>query len=201
MPTPIRSIAPKFSRMMAFLLVTAGIAACATPPAPQYPELRFTHLPAITLGVANIKVVDARPTTSAPNHVEARMPRPPAEALRNWAQDRLRATGTSGTAVFTIEEAEVVETDLKTMSGVKGAFTNEQAERYDGKVKASLRIEGLPNAEAYASATVNHSQTLAENATINDREDLWFEMSEKLLQAFDPAMSNSIRQHLGEYLR
>lgn len=190
------------ARLSVLLLVAVAIAGCATPPPPQYPELRFTHLPPIVIGVAKIEIVDARPSASDANHVEGRMPRPPADALRNWAQDRLQANGVSGVAVFTIEEASVVEADLKTMGGIKGAFTNEQAERYSGQVRASLRLENVPRVtQAYATAAVDRSQTVAENATVNDREQVWFDLTEALMKGFDPAMSASIRQHLGDYVR
>lgn len=189
-------------RVAALLIVAFAVASCATQPPPQFPELRFTHLPPITIGVAKIQIVDARNAASSGNHVEARMPRSPADAVRNWAQDRLQANGVSGVAIFTIEDASVVETNLKTTGGIKGAFTNDQAERYDGRIRATLRLENVPRVtQAYADAAVEHSQTIAENATINDREQVWFDLTEALMKAFDPAMSTSIRQHLADYVR
>jgi len=130
------------------------------------------------------------------------MPRPPSEAMRNWAQDRLKANGVSGTAIFTIEEASVVGADLATTPGIKGAFTNDQAERYQLRIRATLKLEGVPRVnQAFADTSVDRSQTVAENATINDREQIWFDMTESSMQEFNKTMEASIRQHLADFVR
>lgn len=191
-----------FSRMATLGVLAVVLSACATPPAPQFPELRYSHMSPITLGVAEIKIVDAETSTLNGTHVESRMPQSPAQAMRAWAEDRLRASGVSGVAIFTIEEATTVGTDLKPMGGVKGAFTTEQLERYDARVRATLRLEGVPRvSEAFAQAGVDRSQTLSENATINDREQMWFDLTEAVMKDFDPAMEASIRKHLADFVR
>lgn len=194
--------APALRRFAALILVTAGLVACATPQPPQFPELRFTHLEPITIGVANIEIREAGTQTLTGVHVEGRMPRPPVQAMRNWAQDRLQGNGVSGTAIFTVEEASVVGVDLATTPGIKGAFTNDQAERYDLRIRATLKLEGVPRVtEAFADTTVNRSQTVAENATINVREQIWFDMTEAGMQEFNKAMEASIRTHLADFVR
>lgn len=197
-----RILTPTFRRFVALMVLTAGLTACATPERPQFPELRFTHLASITLGVANIQIVEAGGDTLTGTHVENRMPRPPSEAMRNWAQDRLKANGVSGTAIFTIEEASVVGADLATTPGIKGAFTNDQAERYQLRIRATLKLEGVPRVnQAFTDTSVDRSQTVAENATINDREQIWFDMTESSMQEFNKTMEASIRQHLADFVR
>lgn len=197
---------PRFARKATIaavlLTVAAGLGSCSTPPAPQFPELTFTHLPQITLGVERIEIVDNFTPPSDSKHVENRMPVSPEQALKNWARDRLRANGVSGVAKFIITNASVVETDLARSKGLKGVFTTEQAERYDAAVNVEVRLEGVPRVnQAFAQASVERSQTLAEDASINVREEVWFALTEQVMKDFDPQMSASIRKHLADFIR
>lgn len=190
-----------FRRLVFVTLVSAGLTACASPMAPQFPELTYTHLPTITLGVASIEVVDLTTQSGTGTHVEDRMPVAPKRALQNWARDRLKAGGVSGVAKFIIEDASVVETDLKRSSGLKGVFTTEQAERYVAKVHVSIKLEGVPRvSQAYAEARVDRSQTVGEDATINVRDQAMFDLTEAVMKDFDPVMAASIRQHLADFV-
>lgn len=187
-------------RLVFVILVSTGLAACASPVAPQFPELTYTHLPTITLGVARIEVVDMT-TQGAGKHVEDRMPVAPKRALQNWARDRLKAGGVSGVAKFIIEDASVTETDLKRSSGLKGVFTTEQAERYLAKVHVSIKLEGVPRvSQAYAESSVERTQTVGEDATINVRDQAMFDLTEAVMKDFDPLMAASIRQHLADFV-
>ena len=185
----------------AFTLIALAVSGCASPPAPKFPELRFTHLPKITLDVASIEIVDNfQPAGVA--HIENRMPVSPETALRNWAQDRLQAGGVSGVAKFIINSAAVTETKLTKKGGITGAFTTQQSHRYDADLRVELRLEGVPRvSKAYAEANVTRSQTLGEDASINVREQMWFDLTESLMKDYDPLMSASIRTHLSNLVR
>ena len=185
----------------AFTLIALAVSGCASPPAPKFPELRFTHLPKITLDVASIEIVDNfQPAGVA--HIENRMPVSPETALRNWAQDRLQAGGVSGVAKFIINSAAVTETKLTKKGGITGAFTTQQSHRYDADLRVELRLEGVPRvSKAYAEANVTRAQTLGEDASINVREQMWFDLTESLMKDYDPLMSASIRTHLSDLVR
>jgi len=185
----------------AFTLIALAVSGCASPPAPKFPELRFTHLPKITLDVASIEIVDNfQPAGVA--HIENRMPVSPETALRNWAQDRLQAGGVSGVAKFIINSAAVTETKLTKKGGITGAFTTQQSHRYDADLRVELRLEGVPRvSKAYAEANVTRSQTIGEDASINVREQMWFDLTESLMKDYDPLMSASIRTHLSDLVR
>lgn len=194
----------KIALLTCALFVLGGVGACVTPPPPkpQFPELTFTHLPTITLGVASIEIVDNFTPPSDPKHVENRMPVTPEHALKNWARDRLRANGVSGVAKFIIENASVTETELARSKGLTGVFTTEQAQRYDVGVKVLVRLEGVPRvSEAYAEADITRSQTIPENASVNVRDETLFNLTEQAMKDFDPQMSASIRKHLADFIR
>ncbi len=198
----LRRFARKATIAAVLLAVATGLGSCATPPPPQFPELTFTHLPQITLGVERIEVVDNFTPPSDSKHVENRMPVSPEQALKNWARDRLKANGVSGVAKFIITNASVVETDLARSKGLKGVFTTEQAERYDAAVNVEVRLEGVPRVnQAFAQASVERSQTVAEDASINVREEVLFALTEQVMKDFDPQMAASIRKHLADFIR
>ena len=187
-------------------LLTAAVglllAACQTPGDALLPEITFQHLPPIRIDVARIEVVEGVREPTSPPHVGHTFPTPPRAALRTWARDRLLAAGPSGTVRFVILDADVTETGLKLKKGLTGAFTDEQSHRYDAKVAARVEVTGVPDLRmAEARAAAERSQTIAESATVNERERLWFDMVDDLMGDFNTVMEGNIRKHLGRVLK
>ncbi len=183
------------------LAAALALAACETPVQTQkFANLTYAHLPPFKLDVADIEVVARyRPPMKAPN-VDHLVPEPPVRALRQWAADRLKAVGRSGTAQFVIDVASIVETDLEMKKGLKAAFTKQQSERYDFKVEASLDVvDGARRGRAIASA--QRFTTVREDASVNDRDRLMFAEVETLMTEFNAEMEKNIRQYLGAWLR
>ena len=127
--------------LCASLLLALFVAGCASAPeVPSYSEIRFTDKPPIRLDVARIDIVEAyRSPLKAPN-VEHLFPLRPAHAARQWAQDRLRPGGEEGWAEAVIRDASATETALQRTEGIRGAFTTDQAERYDAVIAIEVRI-------------------------------------------------------------
>ncbi len=188
-------------RYFVFVLVLL-LAACETPMVTQtLPELTYGHLSKFRLDVAQVQVAaEYVPPMKAPN-VDHLFPTPPGKALRRWAADRLTAAGERGRARFVILNASVTETRLKMDKGFTGAFTTQQSERYDATVEASLEIlDDRGFRKGFANARVSRSRTLGEDATINDRERMWFDLTEALMKDFNAELEKNIRQYLGGYL-
>ena len=185
------------------LFVSFLLAACETPPpAHKFPNLTFAHLGALNLNVATLEVVsDYRAPLKKPN-VEHLFPAPPERTLKRWARDRLKAAGEGGSARFVISRAAVTETPLMMKTGLTGAFTTDQAERYDAVIEATLEILGPGGIrKGFASARVIRSRTVEEGISLNVREKMWFELTEALMKDFNAEMENNIRSHLGGQLR
>ncbi|MGO8915365.1 MAG: hypothetical protein ACLQJR_05605 [Stellaceae bacterium] len=186
------------------LALTGTLAACESPPPrPTFPDIRFTGEPPIRLAVAGVDVQsNFKPSFLAP-HVEHLFPVPPARAMENWAHDRLVAGGGSARARFVIEDASVVEVELKKKEeGITGAFTKEPAQRYDAKVAATLQIlddRGMP--VRTVSVKASRSQSVLEGITPNDREKTWYELTTALMADFDQQMSQEISAHFGGYFQ
>ncbi|NQU57272.1 MAG: hypothetical protein HQ513_08555 [Rhodospirillales bacterium] len=186
------------------LLIVFGftLTGCAASvPTPTFPELTFGHLGLINLNVASLEIVSSYKSPMAVPNVEHRFPTPPGVALKRWADDRLKAAGTSARARFTILDASVRETTLEMQKGLKGAFTKDQSERYDGVLEATLEIiDDNANSKGFANAKVSRSITVREDATVNDRMQAWFKLNEALLQDINSEFEKNISQYLGNWL-
>jgi hypothetical protein len=193
------SLRPRFIAAVLLLLV----AGCSTPPE-RYPfaDLTYGHLPPIRLDVAVVDVVnDYRAPLRAPN-VEHLFPVRPADAARRWARDRLVPVGSSGVARFTILQASVVEVPLDRSGGLQGFLTKDQSERYDAVIEVRLDLEnagGLRTGTVMARAA--RSQTVAENATLNERERVWYALTEALMNDLNAELERNIDLHLQRFLR
>jgi len=97
----------------AFILLPLVVAGCATgrEASENFPPLRYNYLPVLKLDVASIQIEDDWQPTPGTNEVSSLSPETPVAALRQMAEDRLGAYGTSGKAVFVIEAASIAEND------------------------------------------------------------------------------------------
>ncbi|NKB49912.1 MAG: hypothetical protein GKS02_11205 [Alphaproteobacteria bacterium] len=180
------------------------LAACTSaPPQTNFPRLTYTHLGAFDLDVSKIEIVDGFKSSLAAPNVAHMMPVAPAAAARRWAEDRLRAAGSSGRrAVFTIDNGVVTETVLKRESGFRGALTVDQSERYDAVVAVRLEIFDLNGRRlAEAQAQARRTRTVPENITLNVRDKVWFSITEALTKDLNTELDSAIPQFLGQYMR
>lgn len=178
-----------------------SLAGCNTPPSRyEFPELTYAHLPPIRLDVAVVDVVDSyHPPMMEPN-VEHLFPVPPARAMERWARDRLVAAGNNGAALFTILRADVIEVPLERTTGIKGVFTVDQSYRYDASLEIRLDAENTSGLRrGTITAQARRSQTVAEDMTLNERERLWFEMTELLMRDIGAEIEKNIDKYLAAF--
>ncbi len=91
------------------LLMPLLLVACAGDDLPQrteFPALRYDYLTPLRLNVATVDVADAPP----PGPLDALNPAPPGQTLRRMALDRIGAGGTTGRAVFVVDQASITQT-------------------------------------------------------------------------------------------
>ena len=185
-----------------FAAVAFLLAACETPsPTPVYPEVSFRHLPKLKLDVAAIDVRQTYvPPLKAPN-VEHQFPLTPSDAARRWIDDRLAAAGSNGVATVIIQDASAIEEKLRTQGGIRGAFTTEQSERYVARMTVRLEVSNAGGlGTGFAAASAARSRTVPEDATLNERDKTFFELTEGLVQDFDRAMEKEINDNLRGFL-
>ena len=179
------------------------LAACETPvPAPVFPQLTYAHLGAIRLDVAKVEVVDQYvPPLKRPN-VEHEFPVTPAAAARRWVVDRIKAAGSGRTVRVLIRTAAVRVKALPKSKGLRGLFTVEESERYDGELAMTIEIRSERGfRDAFAEARVTRSRTVLENISLNQRTEVYFEMTEGLMIDLNAELEKNIRRHLARFLR
>ena len=180
------------------------LAACSeAPPPTRFPQLTYAHHGAFVLDVSEIEIVDAyRSPLRSPN-VEHLMPVTPAAVARQWADDRLKKAGSSGRrAVFTIENAAVTESLLQRKSGIRGALTVDQSERYDATLAIRLEIFDIAGRSVgVVEANAERSRSVPEDITLDAREKIWFSITESLANDLNAELDRAIPQFLGQYLR
>jgi hypothetical protein len=183
------------------LLAIALLAACSNEPQKPLPELTFVHQPPLKLNVATLDVVSTYKAPMKPPHVEHKFPTPPEELLKRWAEERLRPMGRAESARYTVINAAVTEEPLPKTPGIVGALKNEPSERYTATVEAQLEIFNADGRLVQlASARATRSRSLMEGAKPEERERMWFELTEALMKDFDKEMESAIRQYAGPWL-
>lgn len=194
-----------FTGLLSFtgLLAFAGTACTYEGPPSRFPDIRFDHEPPIRFNVAKIEIVDSfQPTFHAPD-VEHEFPVPPERALESLAKDRFQAfaPGSNRVARFIIEDASVREAELPRTPGIAGAFTVDQAQRYDAHVAVRLEIideTGLTVRTARAQAM--RSRSVAEGITSNDRDQTWYDMTRELVEALDQELERQMDGRFAPYI-
>jgi len=184
-PPPALTRPPTLPRL-AVLLLALPAAACAvapnTPPAPQsYPPLDFSYLLPLRLNVASIEVVPRFVPSGQPPDVSALDPIQPVAALRLMAEQRLKADGTAGRAVFLINDASMLRLgDMLTST-----------------MSVELDIIAPDNTRAgYAQATVVRQRT----GITGDLPAVLYQFTREMLDQMNIEFEYQVRRSLANWL-
>lgn len=186
--------------LLAAMTMTAS--ACNVPP-PQdkWPEITYQHLPQIRFDVTEVVVERVyNPPLGRPN-VDHLMPNPPVVLATRWAQDRLVADGRANRLVFRIVDASVVETELHSDSSLEDFFSVSQSERYDARLAVQVAlVEDGGFTRSLVKAEAERSVTVPEDASLREREGIWFKLGEAVMNDLGGELEKSLRQHMGPYI-
>lgn len=180
-----------------------ALSACAAPSTQQtYPELTYGHHGVINLDVARVEFTNAyQPPLRDPN-VEHRAPANPSVVMERWVRDRLRASGVTGEARVVLRDAKIVETRLAVQGGLRGAFTTDQGYRYDANIEVEIQLRDAGGVQrAFAKAQASRSRTVAEDATLAQKDKVLFDLVEATMTEINGEFERQIRQYLGRYVR
>jgi hypothetical protein len=189
----------------AFLLLPslALLAACDTPPMRQsFATLTFQDRPPIRLDVAQVEIVQGYKAPGVAPHVDHLFPQKPADVAATWGRDVLQAAGERGMATYTVLDASATETALPRSTGMTQMFKTEQSDRYDLHIEVKLEVGNpLLATTGIVTASANRSQTVAEDMTMNQREAVWFQMTESAMRELDGKLEAAIRDKLRVFVR
>jgi hypothetical protein len=197
--TAIRPAAPILTALLCAVLLFG----CAkpAPPSARFPDITFQQFPTYNFKVGRIEIVrEYTPPMRAPN-VDHLSPEPPIQMAEQWARDRLRATGGPGTLRFVIKRASIVESELPRTTGIRGAFTTDQAQRYEGVVEVEIEVRGERGyRDGFVSARAEQRQTVGEDISLAGRERTWFTMTETMGRDLNVELDRNIQANLQRFL-
>lgn len=179
------------------------IGGCTTKVEPlEFKEMDFSHLPVIVFNVSRIEIFDEYRAPLAEPNVEHNFPIPPTVAIKRWLADRIHTGGTGDILQIFIKDASAKKIELETNKDIEGWFTTEQAERIDARVEVQFKIKRASSgSNPYAAAVAKRSRTVPEGASLNIRDQVYFDLVEALINDFNASMEQSIRQYLEDYLK
>ena len=126
----------------------------------------------------------------------------PAKVASNWLSDRLSAVGGQDVVQAIITKASVLEVPLKRSRGIRGAFTNDQSERYDATLAMKINIlDSRGNLLGTVSSEAKRSQTVSEDSTLAQREQVWFRMVEAMMNDLNRSMEKQVAQYFSRWIR
>ena len=194
------SRSPALASLLAVVFLLTG---CATEVhKPGFSQISLAHLQPISLNVARIEVENRYVSPATRPNVEHEFPVSPAAVASNCGRDRLRAVGQSGVARVVVRRASVVEVPLKRTTGVTGAFTRDQSERYDAIIDMMVELrDAAGNVRVTVESTAKRSRSVSENVSLIEREKIWFEMTETMMSDLNTALENQVRIHMKEWIR
>ncbi len=181
------------------LLVVLGLAACTNPPPPpELPEITSDHRERFRLDVADVQVLDRYiPPLVAP-HVEHLMPVPPYTAAVRWGERRFEAAGLTGELRIIITDAEVIEERMAQSQGLSGLFVREPSERYLARLDVEIRPISPGQPTDVITIRVERETSAMEDTTVAQREFMWVEMIEAMINDLDQAAISRLRQQKPE---
>jgi hypothetical protein len=184
-----------YRSLLLILALFVPLAAAQAAPPYEGPPLRFA--------VDRIEIEDAYVPPLRDPHIGHLSPLSPGEAAEAWAASRLVAAG-GGVALarVVITDAPLTEEELEQESGFRSLFTTQQSERYAGRIAVRISFLDADGRQLGAlSAEAERSQTIAEDATLGDREALWVDIAEKLAADIDAQVRKVMARDLPSYLR
>ncbi len=185
-----RAVSGRISRPVrrrAVLLAALLAASCAseTPPvapgAGNFPPLDFSYLLPLRLNVATVEIMQLFVPSGQPPDVTPLDPVQPVAALRLMAQQRLRAEGATGRAVFVINDASLIR----------------QGELITGTMSVELDIFTSGTTRAgYAQATVVRQLT----GPVGDLSMALYQFTREMMDQMNVEFEYQVRHALADWL-
>ena len=191
-----------FFRPFFALVLLGGFTAACTFDDPQnrFADITYAHLPDIRLDVGEVRIEQTYVEPGRDPNVDHVFPVKPKDAAVRWGQDRLEAEGDLLVLRYIVREASVTETALETKSGVTGLLTTDQAERYDARIVIDMQILDGRQVQATASAEARRSITVPEGISLKEREQVWYELTENVMNDLNKQLEETIRSAFFPYV-
>ena len=191
----------KILKTFMVVIMLSGLTACVSESRQLFPDVTFTHLPGIQMAVSDITIEQRYKSPMTAEYADHRIPLSPQTVMTRWPGDRISQTGGEARAKFIIMDASVKEYGLDIDGNFTAYFTDEQALRYEATAEAMFQISSNDgNTHGKVRARVKRSVTVPENASLNERDKILFDLTAALTREFGVQMEQEIRKYLGAWL-
>jgi len=188
-------------RFAVIALLAAAAGSCALDdPSNRFASLTYEHLPDINLDVGEVQVEQAYKASAEAPNVGHRFPVPPKDAAVRWGQDRLVAKGDRLTFRYVVRHAAAVETPLEKSTGVTGLLTTDQSERYEVHIIIDMQVLDGRQIQGNATAEARRSVTVPEDITLNEREKVWYKLTEDTMNDLNDQLEETIKTAFFPYI-
>ncbi|OFX11366.1 MAG: hypothetical protein A2516_08085 [Alphaproteobacteria bacterium RIFOXYD12_FULL_60_8] len=193
-----QAIAAVFATLMSFGLITAPAFAQES----EVPVLSFADRTPFNFNASALDVTSLYEAPGVDPNIDHLMPLSPEQAALQWAQDRIRTVGTNDLTVrFLVNDAAVIQRPLPVKGGFTGFFTTEQAEEYFGSLSVSIElVDSKRKVLASVRGSAKANQTVPENVSLADREKLWFQLTERMMNELNTQLEESINVYFRDHL-
>jgi hypothetical protein len=187
-------------KILSALTLLALLTACASDEPVPAPKMAYSLPPKIGLDVQSINLVDRsgpQPANSpyATNNFQPTI----ADAVRQWASDRLQASGPSGQAIVVLKDASLIEAPLVVDHGMDAWLTRQQASKYVAHVEVQIEANGRPG-YGLATAQASRFETLPENPTAAERQKAYIDVLNGLMRDLGQNLEGALQQHMHDFI-
>lgn len=187
----------KMMSICAVFLLTACMTNKEVAEERRYHEPRFSAEQPIKLKVSEISVVsEFTPAFTKPN-VEHLFPVSLEKSAQIWANDRLLAADplTDRVAEFVIKDASVTEEEVKASQ-----LFHKDSLKYRASLSVVLKISSSNGSSAQTALQAWRELNIPIDTQIDQKEEYWNEMIQKLMNEFNQNMEKNIHEHLNMYV-
>lgn len=184
------------------VVAALALSGCRSESPVELPPLTFSRYQPIYMDVANIEFVDEYQSPLAPPHVEHLMPYSPAEAMRIWVKERIRAVGADHTLQVIIKDGSVVSVPIRKESKLQDVMALNRDQRYDAKLSVELRVYGGERAMSESSVAVSASRsiTIPEKESASRRAYLYRQMIADLMEIANAELEKNMFQFMSGHI-
>ncbi len=185
-----------------FALAALFLSACAAPPPARIAGLTFTHKGTFNISAGELVIAqDYIPPATDP-YVDHIFTLSPTSGAVQWARDRLRTTGGTNKLIYRIVDASVTAEKIKIDKGILKQLIHQDAtDAYTGTLHVMLSLENARGATlATVEARATRTTTALPELNLRERDELWFAMTEKLMNEIDQQLDQSLPNYFEKYL-
>jgi len=188
-------------KTIAAFCFVALLAACAGDPPPPIAATNKPKLPKIALDVKTVSLAD-RSGSQTSSVFKANSFSPTiAEAIKQWAVDRLQAAGQTGNAIVIIKDASLVAQPIpvKKDDFFDNLFTRPQGMKYIGHAEVAIEASGR-SGYAMANADATRVLTLPEEPTTLEKQEAYYAMLNGIMKDLGEHLDSGIKQHMSSMI-